>query len=185
MKKKRCNQSILILYSGGLDSTILIYLAKILDLSTYCLGIDYGQKHIRELEKARRICASYELPYKEVKVDLPVQSRLTGGLEKEYTNVSEWYVPSRNFIFIALAASVSESEGINTIWLGANYADRLNQFPDCYQEWLVALNALLKINGSYPIQVEAPLMGLTKERVQELANFFGIIDEEVHSGYSE
>jgi 7-cyano-7-deazaguanine synthase len=176
---------IVLLYSGGLDSTLLIHLAKSMGLDVLCLGVNYGQKHAHELEKASKICQTLDLEYMELKIQLPVESKLTGNLTTEYSDVSEWYVPSRNLIFVSLAASMAESKGIDTIWIGANYADRVNLFPDCYQEWIVGVNELLKRNGSIHIQVEAPLLGFTKERTQQLAKYFGIKDEEVHSGYGK
>ena len=54
------------------------------------------------------------------------------------------YVPGRNTIFISIAFSIAENLGINMIWHGADYTDRLNFFPDCYQEYFVAFNELLQ-----------------------------------------
>jgi len=178
-------KKVLLLYSGGLDSSVLLHLAQQIGMAPHCLGIDYGQKHIRELEKAELFCNAYGIPYQRSDIQLEVHSRLTGDLQSEYKGVSEWYVPSRNLMFISIAASHAENFGIDLIWLGANYDDRLNLFPDCSQEWIVKVNELLKINASYPITVEAPLLGFPKERVQMLANHLGIKEEEVHSGYSE
>lgn len=178
-------KKVLILYSGGLDSTILIMWAKQIGLSVYCLGVNYHQKHVRELEKAKVLCDRYAISYLQIDIPLNTHSKLTDGAQKKYENVSEWYVPSRNLLFVALAASHAESLGIDRIWLGANYDDRLNLFPDCYQEWIVKTNELLKINASYPITLEAPLLGFTKEHIQMWASYLGIKNEEVHSGYNE
>lgn len=174
-----------ILYSGGLDSRVLLELAVQAQAEPFCIVFAYGQQHIREIEVAQRTCTKIGVPIKVVNLDLKgIQSKLTDG-SQPYSNVSEWYVPSRNLIFTAIAASYAESLGRDRIWIGANYEDRVNLFPDCYQEWIVQANVLFRINGSYPIQVEAPLLGFTKPMVQMLARILKIENEEVLSGYGK
>ena len=179
MKQKE----LILLYSGGLDSTVLLELAMRDGVMPFCLLIDYGQFHKEELVYAERTCHNKGLNYELIHIDLPVKSKLTSTDESKYEGVSEWHVPSRNLIFIAIAASVAESRGTNLIWYGANYDDREHLFPDCYQEWVFQLNRLLERNGSVPIRVEAPLLGMSKETVQRLATIFNINEKEVFSGY--
>jgi len=179
-------KDLVLLYSGGLESRYLLHLALQLSLKPFCVLVDYGQKHIAELTTAVSICIQLEIEYEIVKLTIPkVESKLTGNFQTTYEGVSEWYVPSRNLIFVSLAASMAESRGIDTIWYGASYSDRVNIFPDCYQDWVVAVNKVLVKNGSKKIQLVAPLMGMPKELIQELAKIAGIKNEEVFSGYGE
>uniref|UniRef100_A0A6H1ZVT1 7-cyano-7-deazaguanine synthase n=1 Tax=viral metagenome TaxID=1070528 RepID=A0A6H1ZVT1_9ZZZZ len=177
------NKKSLILYSGGADSRLLLELAHILKIESSCLLVNYGQKHIKELEVAEKLCISKGLQYNKIYIDLPVESKLTGQGIVGYEGVSEWYVPSRNLIFISIAVSIAESRGIDTIWYGADFSDRINLFPDCYQEWVVGINRFLEINGSKQITVEAPLLGFSKEIILSLLEYLGIDKSEIFSGY--
>lgn len=176
---------LLLLFSGGLESRYLLHLASQMLYKPYCLLIDYGQKHGKELEYAISVCNNLRIPFEVVNVLWNTNSALTGDKETKYDNVSPWYVPARNLIFVSVAAGVAESKGIDTIWIGANYDDRINQFPDCSQEWVVSINETLQKSLSRPVRVIAPLLGFTKEMVWALAEQAGIKKEEVFSGYGK
>lgn len=179
------SKSVIILFSGGYDSTFLVNLAWKIKLVPFCILFDYGQKHIKELEVAEQFCSDEGLRYEVIKLNIGVQSKLTQG-DQRYEGVSEWHVPSRNLIFLAHAASLAEGNDFDLIWYGANYADRDHLFPDCYQEWVYRLNKLLEINGSSVIKVEAPLLGMTKETIVSLGeNLFNLKIEQTYSGYGK
>ena len=176
--------NLLLLFSGGYDSTLLLKLALDMNYDPYCLLINYGQTHIQELNFAKVLCKENNVDWEIVFIDLPIPSNLTQEA-KTYEGVSPWHVPARNLIFIALAASIAEGKGIPLIWYGANYEDREHLFPDCYQGWIYAVNNLLSINGSMKITVEAPLLGMTKDTIKKLAYIYNITDEKVFSGYGQ
>lgn len=175
---------LLLLFSGGYDSTLLLTLALEMDMIPFCVLINYGQKHIKELGYAERYCAENKVDYSIANITLPVASNLTEE-KKTYEGVSPWHVPARNLIFIGIAASIAESKGITEIWYGANYEDREHLFPDCYQEWVYQINKVLEINGSMKIKVEAPLLGMSKETIKLLAFKYNINENKVFSGYGE
>ncbi len=175
---------VVILYSGGLDSAILIWMARMLGLKPYCLIIDYGQKHIKEIECAKIMCREMSVPCRIIKIELPAQSVLIDG-QGSYENVSPFHVPARNLIFVGLAASFAESRKTSVIWFGANYEDREKFFPDCYQEWVYKMNELLKVNGSMEIKLYAPLLGMSKETLWQLGEYFNIDKSKIFSGYGE
>jgi 7-cyano-7-deazaguanine synthase len=176
---------LVILLSGGHDSVLLLNVAKQMAFSPLALLIGYGQKHIAELEKAKFWCEKLEVPFRKMTVDLAgVNSGLTGDLEGGiYRDVHVAHVPGRNILFIGLAMSLAESVGATKIWYGANYEDRINQFPDCSQEFVYSMNQSTIRAGSYPIELEAPLLGMRKDTIQRWAKLFGIDENEVHSGY--
>lgn len=180
-------KKVLILFSGGLESRFLLQHAMVLGYTPFCLLVDYEQKHKQELQYAEQVCTDLAVSYQQISVvNLGIISALTGVYESgKYEGVSPWYVPSRNLIFIALAVSVAESKDIDEIWIGTSFTDRLNNFPDCSQEWVVAVNKVLEIGLSKKIQVLAPLLGLPKEMIWQLAEKAGIKKEEVFSGYGE
>ena len=176
-------KTVLILFSGGYDSTLLVLLAKQMGWNVHCILFDYGQTHIQELQIAETFCMKNKIEFSRIRIDFNVNSKLTQGGAK-YEGVSEWHVPSRNLIFISQVASIAEEQGIELIWYGANYEDRISLFPDCSQEWVYRLNKLLEINGSSTVQVEAPLLGMTKETIESFGSeIFNIKKDETFSGY--
>ena len=175
---------VLLLFSGGLDSTVLFKLALNNKLNLRCVLFDYGQQHVVELDYARKFCDKFKVQYDILKLELPILSNLTED-KHTYEGVSPYHVPARNLIFLSIAASICESRDIPLIWYGANYEDRELLFPDCYQEWVFHLNNVLKINGSIPIKVEAPLLGMQKQTIKSLADSFNIYESDILSGYGE
>jgi len=180
-------ENLIIMYSGGSDSRLLLELALSMKLKPYCVLFDYNQKHIKELDYARHQLETKKINYQIVKIkDLNINSGLTGNkIEGQFKNVHSMNVPSRNLIFTGLAAAIAEDKNIDTIWYGANAEDYKNKFPDCLQEWIGKVNELLNINSSVVIKLEAPLIGFSKERVLELSEYYGIDQKAVFSGYGE
>lgn len=182
------SKDILILYSGGADSRLMLELALKMKKNVYCLLVDYEQKHSRELTIARKHLHEKNITHRIVYIkSLGVDSALTGsGVRNETGEVNEMHVPGRNSIFLSIAFSVAESWEIDTIWIGSDWSDRLNLFPDCYQEYFVRVNEMFKFAGPKHIKVEAPLMGMSKDMVLELLDkVFSIDKSDIFSGYGE
>jgi len=174
------------LYSGGADSALMLRLAQMSGRTPHCILIDYGQKHIEELKYARKQLNDLEIDYQTITIKgLNVDSGLTGELtESRWDNVHEMNVPGRNTIFIGLAISVAENKGIDEVWYGPDYSDRIHLFPDCYQEYVVKINKVLEISGVKPIKLVAPLLGMSKELILEMLDkFWDIKADQLHSGY--
>jgi len=176
------NKKVIILFSGGLDSTLLVELALAFKMKPLCLLMDYNQVHKQELQVATDYLVEKRIPYVLTQIPLDPSSKLTDG-KATYEGVSEWHVPGRNLVFLSFAASKAEERGIDLIWFGANYADRENLFPDCYQEWVYKVNQVMEINGSRKLRVEAPLLGMSKPFIESLVKLFGIQKENTFSGY--
>lgn len=178
---------LVILFSGGADSILMLEIAKEFGKTPYCVMIDYEQLHLNELKYAEKYLRKADVPFRTVKLHgLGVQSGLTGRGEKgRFDGVHEMHVPSRNMMFVGIAASIAEDLLIDTIWYGADFSDFINQFPDCMQPWFGAMNEVLQINGPSPIKLEAPLSGLTKETILEMLEAKGVTEKEMFSGYGD
>jgi len=178
---------VVILFSGGADSVLMLEMAKDFNKSPFCVLIDYQQLHIKELEYAEAYLKKDNTPYRIVKLhDLKIESGLTGcGNKARFEGVHEMHVPSRNLMFVGIAASIAEDMGIDTIWYGADFSDFIHKFPDCMQPWFGAMNDVLRINGSKPIKLEAPLAGLTKETIVKALFAKGITEKDMFSGYGD
>lgn len=176
---------LIILYSGGADSRLLLELAIATGKTPYCVLINYEQLHINELKYAKDQLTERGIEYQTVSIkNLNINSGLTGdGIKNDSGLVHEMHVPSRNLMFIGVAASIAESKNIDLIWSGADYSDYLNKFPDCMPDWITKVNNVLQINGPKPIRYEAPLIGFTKDLVLATVKAFGINEEDIYSGY--
>ncbi len=178
---------LVVLFSGGADSFLMLEYAKDLGKTPFCVLIDYQQLHQKELDIAVDYLAINNIQWKTIQLyGLGINSGLTGnGVKGTYEGVHEMHVPSRNLMFVAIAASIAEDMGVNTIWYGADWSDYINDFPDCKQEWFGRLNKVLEINGPKQIRLEAPLSGLTKEAVLKILEIKGIDKKQIFSGYGE
>ncbi len=178
---------VLVLYSGGGDSTLLLKLAEKMNKKPFALLVYYGQLHKEELDYARKFCTLNNIPFKEVSLSgYDVNSGLTGSGEQNlYEGVHSHNVPARNSIFLSLAYGYAEAMGISEIWYGANYSDYENRFPDCYQEYVGKFNEMLKVAAARPIKVYAPLLGMSKEMTTKLLESFGVQKDEIFSGYGQ
>ena len=181
-------EKVIILYSGGLDSTILLKGALAMGLKPHCVFIDYEQLHIDEKAAALKICHKLKVPVQVVKLHgLGITSKLTKPDKNKVKDntISEWYVPARNLMFVSIVASIAESMGIENIWYGANYEDRINLFPDCTQEWVFEMNRLLEINSNFKVTLSAPLIGVSNTQLELIGNKFNINKSEIFSGYGK
>ena len=189
------SEKVLILYSGGADSRLMLEMAINQNMTIHCLLIDYGQLHKEELTFAvkqlnRLIDQGHPITYSRVNVDgLDLNSALTGdgkqGRFGDPDDISIWHVPGRNTMFAGIALSVAENIGCSVVWLGADYSDRLNNFVDCTQEFVVTMNKLYSVATTYPIRFEAPLMGMSKELILTLLKSNGVTEDDLFSGYGE
>lgn len=187
----------IVLFSGGLDSTTALYVARRDGREPVCLSVHYGQLHERELSSAKKIAASLRLEHWIIPISLPWGgSALTdAGLAvpkgREESEISKeipvTYVPARNSIFLSLAASLAEVKGADSIYFGANALD-YSGYPDCRPEFLEAFEAMIRRGTKAgtegrPIRVIAPLLRLSKNEIVQLAQELGVPFEWTWSCY--
>ena len=186
-KSNDSKSDVVILFSGGADSVLMLELAIEFGMNPYCILIDYSQLHREELEFACKYLISRNIDHQIVEINgLGINSGLTGnGQKNESGDVHEMHVPGRNSIFLSIAYGIAESKNISTIWIGCDWSDLINNFPDCKQIYLEKMNEAFKYAGPNPIKIEAPLIGLTKENVLKMLKQMGISDKDLFSGYGD
>jgi len=168
---------VIVLLSGGLDSTVT--LAHSLDEGneTVALSFGYGQKHSRELNSAKAVAEYYNI--KQIVADMDMssfRSSLIGNsndAEKDRKNIGndipDTYVPARNIIMLSIAAGLCESIGAGAIYIGANTVD-YSGYPDCRKEFFDAFEEMLSkgtkagVEGR-PIKIVAPILNLSKKEI--------------------
>jgi len=190
MEMKEDVRDLLILYSGGADSRLMLELALRTHRKPYCLLIQYGQLIDEELMFAAKQLTKLKVPYHTVQINgLQFESGLTGrgkqGTFGRPDEINIFYVPGRNTMFAGIALGVAENKRIDEIWHGADFSDRLNLFPDCYQEYVVKVNELFAIAGPRPVKYMAPLSGMTKDMILGLLKEYGVSEDEIFSGYGD
>ncbi len=170
----------IVLFSGGLDSTTLLYYAKNKGFDVECLIFNYGQRHNKEIKNAIEIATRLKLKYHLIKFALPWKG--SSLIEKsvdipvhqliDSKNIPSTYVPARNIIFLSFAASFAEAIGANAIFIGVNAID-YSGYPDCRPVFVDAFQEVLKqglkagVEGK-PIKIHAPLIKKTKAQIIKL-----------------
>ena len=165
-----------VLLSGGLDSATTLAIAKSEGYECYALSVNYHQRHIAELEAAKKIAIQFNVKdHKTVEMDLSwmLTSALTNPDLKVATELSTHipitYVPARNTLMLTLALGWAEVIGAHDIFIGVNAVD-YSGYPDCRPEYIEQFQKMANlatksaIEGQ-TIQLHTPLINLSKEAI--------------------
>ena len=184
-----------VLYSGGLDSTTCMAIARDQGFEAYALSFNYGQRHTVELDKAREYAPLIGAKEHMV-VDIDMRqmggSALTADIEVPKDGASEdaipvTYVPARNTIFLSFALGWAEVLGASDIYIGVNALD-YSGYPDCRPEFVEAFQQMANlatkagVEGT-PYRINAPLIDLTKAQIIQQGMALGIDYGLTHSCY--
>jgi 7-cyano-7-deazaguanine synthase len=161
----------IVLLSGGLDSCVTACIAKSEGYELYALSFDYGQRHRRELESAKKIAQRLGMEHRIIGVELPARAdALTSAIDVPHDGeigkeIPVTYVPARNTIFVAYALSWSEILGAEAIFIGANAVD-FSGYPDCTKPYIEAWNDLIKVGmKNNRVRLLAPLIDMDKGEI--------------------
>jgi len=189
-----------VLLSGGLDSTTAAAIARAEGWRLHALTVAYGQRHVVELEAARRVAAALGVAeHRTITLDLASfgGSALVDGsaVPKDRSldeigapgDVPPTYVPARNTVLLALALAWAEAIGARDIFLGVNVLDA-SGYPDCRPEFVAAFDALANVAtragvSGERIRLHAPLIALGKAGIIRRGLELGIDYGITHSCY--
>ncbi len=185
-----------VLYSGGLDSTTCMAMARSEGFEPYAVSFAYGQRHAVELARAReyapRIGAADHLV-----VDFDLRrmggSALTSDTPVPKAGVVEGeipvtYVPARNTIFLSFALGWAEVLGAFDLFIGVNALD-YSGYPDCRPEYIAAFEAMANlatragVEGAGRFRIHTPLIDLTKAEIIRRGLALGVDYALTHSCY--
>ena len=165
-----------VLLSGGLDSATTLAIAKSQGYACYALSVNYHQRHITELEAAKKIAAQFKVEeHKTIEMDLSwmLTSALTNPDLKVPTELSTHipitYVPARNTLMLTLALGWAEVIGAHDIFIGVNAVD-YSGYPDCRPEYMEQFQKMANLATKSAvegetIQLHTPLIDLSKEAI--------------------
>ena len=185
--------SALVILSGGLDSTTLLYdiVKSNLHDSVYAISFNYGQRHSRELR-----CASVTTQRLDINHTI-VDMHSTGSLlssaltssdidvpHEAYDDDSQrlTVVPNRNMIMISIAAGVAISKGASFLYYGAHSNDAAI-YPDCRPQFVDAMQQALEYCHYDPIYLSAPYLLMTKGDIVKRGLDLGVHYEDTWTCY--
>ena len=190
------NKKAVVLYSGGLDSTTCMAIAKADGFELYAMSFAYGQRHSIELEKAREYAPRIgAVDHRVVEFDLRQfgGSALTADLDVPKDQLVEGvipitYVPARNTIFLSFALGWAEVLGAHDIYIGVNALD-YSGYPDCRPEFISAFENMANlatragVEGDNPYTIHTPLIQLSKAEIIRTGLDLGVDYRLTHSCY--
>lgn len=165
--------SVVVIYSGGMDSFTLLHLARARGYRVYALSFDYGQRHVRELDCARKVCTDLGIEHKVIDIramsEVMSGSSLTSDIDVpeghyEEDTMKSTVVPNRNMILLSLATGYAVTRGAGAVWYGAHGGDHAI-YPDCRPEFVEKMDAVCRIANYEPVAIEAPFMNMDKGQI--------------------
>jgi 7-cyano-7-deazaguanine synthase len=163
-------KKVVVLFSGGIDSTICLALAQSNGFECFTLAVDYGQKHAIELEHAANIAKHYAVKqHRVVTITSLAPCHLTSSSAlSPIAEVPHTYVPARNTIFLSIALGWCEQLGVHDVYIGANADDFA--YPDCRPSFFRQFEKLAQLGSSLgdrqcQFTVHTPLIDLNKQGV--------------------
>lgn len=180
----------IVLLSGGLDSSTVLAIAGDQGYRCHALSFDYGQRHTRELEAARRVAeAAGVAKHLILRLDLRAigGSALTDDIpvpkgrspEAIAHGIPVTYVPARNTIFLSHALAWAEVLGAQDIFVGVNVLDA-SGYPDCRPEFIAAFEHLANlatqagVEGQSRFRIHAPLIAMSKADIVRRGQALGV-----------
>jgi 7-cyano-7-deazaguanine synthase len=164
--------SSVIIYSGGMDSSVLLYQRKA-DIAL-AVSFQYGSKHnVRELESARANCMALGIEHKVVHLDF-VADLFRSDLLQSGGSIPEGHfedeimrstvIPFRNGIMLSIAAGIAESADCGEVLI-ANHAGDHAIYPDCRAGFIDAMARAI-VEGTFScIKLSAPFTRMTKREI--------------------
>ena len=163
-----------VLVSGGMDSAVVLAMAREQGFACHALSVSYGQRHTSELAAAAELAAAHAAEHKVVTVDLRSigGSALTADIavpEAAGEGIPITYVPARNTIMLSIALGWAEVLGADDLFCGVNAVD-YSGYPDCRPEFVEAFERLANLATQagvegHRLRLHAPLIRMSKAQI--------------------
>ena len=183
-----------VLLSGGLDSSTVLAMAQKDGYECYCLSFNYGQKHLSEIQFAKKIAsdrnvATHKIVHLDIaslggsaltdsSIDVPVVGEGHNEERNRGDVIPLTYVPARNTVFLSYALGYAEVLEAHDIFIGVNAVD-YSGYPDCRPEFIQAFETManlatkIGVEGE-PVTIRTPLIDLTKAEIIAVGLELGI-----------
>lgn len=183
------NQNVLVVLSGGMDSSILtmILVSKYGAGKVKALSYDYGQKQKIELSKAAKLCGILGIDHKVLDLGIlgeiakPISANIDGTEVKMPTIKDvlgdpqpKTYVPFRNLILLSLTLAQAEASNASHVFTGLQVHDEYGYW-DTSQKFVDSVNAVAEQNRTHKVKIEAPFSHLSKFDEIEICKELGLL----------
>ncbi len=164
---------VVVIYSGGMDSFTVLNRALQDGKQVYALSFNYGQRHVKELDYASKVCKNLDIPHKVINIsainELLAGSSLTDDIsipEGHYAaeNMQSTVVPNRNMILLSLAVGYAVSVSASQVYYGAHAGDH-TIYPDCRPEFVNKMNDVCQIANYEPVEIISPYLKVNKSAI--------------------
>tara|TARA_R100000664_G_scaffold3047_2_gene7169 strand:+ start:1624 stop:2241 length:618 start_codon:yes stop_codon:yes gene_type:complete len=159
-------KDVVILFSGGQDSTTCLYWAKQKFDKIYAVGFDYGQKHKIEIESAQKICDKENISYKIFNI---------ADLLKTNNKTNLRLTEGRNSLFITIAGIYAKGLGVSDLITGTCQMD-FQDYPDCRRKFIDSIQLTLTLGMDVDFRIHTPLMYLSKAETWKMAKELNILN---------
>ena len=182
----------ILIHSGGMDSTVLLYHLLEEGNTVKALSVDYGQRHRRELDYARELTATLGVEHRVA--DLTSVTGLLAGSsltsadidvpEGHYAedNMKATVVPNRNMILLSLAAGWAISSRFDHVSYAAHAGDH-DIYPDCREIFTDALDKAIRLADWHEVSLHRPFVNRTKADIATLGEKLKVPFEKTWSCY--
>lgn len=172
--------SAIAVYSGGLDSTVMLYemIARDVDVRG-ALSIDYGQKHRKEIFVAKEICEELGIEHRIVDLKGVVELFGASGLTHQSTEVPDGHyeeasmkqtvVPNRNMILISIATAWAITKNAEAVAYAAHSGDHAI-YPDCREVFAEALDQAIRLCDWSKVRLYRPFVNSSKREIVAYGN---------------
>lgn len=166
-----------LILSGGVDSTTMLYKMLSEGYRVHALTFNYAQRHKKEIDCARKITNLLKIPHEVADLSsisgLLGSSALLGGKDVPKCHYTEeaarqTIVPNRNMIMLSIAAGYAEAREIPRVFYAAHRNDSAI-YPDCRAEFVDAMLPAIRLATAWnPVELEAPFINMTKAEIVKL-----------------
>ena len=173
----------IVVYSGGMDSTTLLYHLRDAGHEVKAISVNYGQRHVRELAAAEEICANIGVEH--TVADLSAINPLLGdnSLSGRTVEIPEGHyeeesmkltvVPNRNMIMLSIAIGWAISQKFDAVAYGAHSGDHAI-YPDCRPEFADAMDRAAQLCDWREIKLLRPLVDMDKGDIAQRGMELGV-----------
>lgn len=184
---------VVVVVSGGLDSAVLLHTHVKNGDEVRAISVDYGQRHRRELVFARKMTHLLQVPHVVANFS-QLASILPGSSQTdEHVDVPEGHytaetmkltvVPNRNMILLAVAAGHAIAHKFDYISYAAHAGDHAI-YPDCREEFVVALDKAIQLADEHIVRIRRPFIGLGKAEIVRRGLGLNVVFEDTYSCYT-